>query len=190
MISQIINLLIDTLGTLLVYVLLLRFHMQWLRAPFRNPVGELVTGLTNWAVLPLRRFIPGLLGLDVATLLLAWLLQALMAALLMSLRGHDFTAMSGVAFAVLAALSAIELLRMSVMLLIAAAIGQALLSFIAPHSPIAPLLDALTRPFYRPFRRFTPPLGSIDLSPLFLVLAAQVAIIVLERLRYFVTTPF
>ena len=44
MIAQIITLLIDTLGTLLVYVLQLRFHMQWLRAPFRNPVGELVTG--------------------------------------------------------------------------------------------------------------------------------------------------
>ncbi len=190
MIAQIVTLLIDTLGTLLVYVLLLRFHMQWLRAPFRNPVGELVTGLTNWAVLPLRRIIPGLLGLDIATLLLAWLAQGLMALVLMSLRDYDFARASGAMYAMVGALAAIELLRMSVMLLIAAVIVQALLSFIAPYSPLAPVLDALTRRFYQPFRRFIPPMGNIDLSPLFLILAAQIVIIILERLRFAVTTPF
>ena len=71
MLAQILTLIIDTLGTLLVYVLLLRFHMQWLRAPFRNPAGELGSGLTNWCVLPARRVVPGLLGLDFATLMLA-----------------------------------------------------------------------------------------------------------------------
>lgn len=189
MIAQIITLLIDTLGTLLVYVLLLRFHMQWLRAPFRNPVGELVTGLTNWAVLPLRRVIPGLLGLDVATLLLAWLAQGLMALALMALRDYDFTRANGVVYAMLAWLAAIELLRMSVLLLIVAVIVQALLSFVAPYSPLAPVLDALTRRFYQPFRRFIPPMGNIDLSPLFLILAAQIVIIILERLRFSVTAP-
>ena len=72
MLTQILHLVIDTLGSILAYMLLLRFHMQWLRAPFRNPVGELVAGLTNWCVLPVRRFVPGFMGLDLATLLLAW----------------------------------------------------------------------------------------------------------------------
>ena len=71
-----------------------------------------------------------------------------------------------------------------------AVIVQALLSFIAPYSPLAPVLDALTRRFYQPFRRFIPPMGNIDLSPLFLILAAQIVIIILERLRFAVTTPF
>src|SRR5256885_4356861 len=52
----------------LVYVLLLRFYMQLLRAPFRNPVGQFVTALTNWIVFPARRLIPGLMGIDFATI--------------------------------------------------------------------------------------------------------------------------
>ena len=190
MFAQIITLILDTLGTLLVYVMLLRFHMQWLRAPFRNSLGELVAGLTNWCVLPARRVVPGLLGLDLATLVLAWLVQALVQAILMSLRGYDFAGAPGIAFVILGALSAVELMRMSVMILIAASIAQALLSFVAPYSPLAPVLDALTRPFYNPFRRFIPPLGNIDLSPLALILAAQITLIVLAQLRAFVAAPF
>ena len=186
MLSQIGTLLIDSLGSLFVYVLLLRFHMQWLRAPFRNPIGEFVAALTNWLVVPVRRVVPGLFGLDLATLFLAWLAQAL----LMSLRGYAFASAPGTAFLVLAAISAIELARMSVNLLIGAAILQAVLSFVGPHSPLAPVLDMLTRRFYAPFRRFIPPIGSIDLSPLFLVIAAQIVIIMLEWLRRLVASPF
>ena len=190
MLAQIISLIVDTLGSLFVYLLLLRFHMQWTRAPFRNPVGEMIAGLTNWLVLPARRFIPGLLGLDMATLLLAWLVQGLIMALLMSLQGHNFGNAPGMAVLVLALVSAVELLIMSVYLLIGAAIVQAILSFISPYSVLSPVLDALTRPFYKPFRRFIPPLGGIDLSPLFLVLAAQIAIMLLRQLKMMAVSPF
>ena len=183
MLTQIANLLIDTIGSLFVYVLLLRFHMQWTRAPFRNPVGEMIAALSNWIVLPLRRVVPGLWGLDMATLLVAWLAQGLLTAVLMALHGFVPGGGSGMAFVILALVSAMELLIMSVKLLIGAAIVQAVLSFISPYSVLAPVLDALTRIFYAPFRRVLPPLGGVDLSPLFLVLAAQIAIIVLERLK-------
>jgi len=190
MLLQIANLLIDSLGSLFVYMLLLRFHMQWLRAPFRNPIGEMVAALTNWMVLPARRFIPGLFGLDLATLILALLAQALMKALLMSLSGFPFANAPGIAFLVLGALSAIDLVRMSIKILIAAAIIQALLSFVAPYSPIAPLLNAITERFYRPFRRFIPPMGNIDLSPLFMIIVAQVLLIPLATLSRMVATSF
>ena len=62
---------------LVTYAFLLRFAMQWLRAPFRNPLGQAVIALTDWAVKPLRRVVPGYRGLDWATLLLAWLAQFL-----------------------------------------------------------------------------------------------------------------
>jgi YggT family protein len=185
MLLQIANLLIDSLGSLFIYMLLLRFHMQWLRAPFRNPVGEMVAALTNWMVLPARRFIPGLFGLDLATLILALLAQALMKALLMSLAGFPFAHAPGIAFVILGALSAIDLVRMSINILIAAAIVQALLS---PYSPLAPLLNAITEPFYRPFRRFIPPMGNIDLSPLFMIIVAQVLLIPLATLARIVAT--
>lgn len=190
MLSQIGSLLIDTLGMLLVYTLLLRFHMQWLRAPFRNPVGEFIAALTNWAVLPVRRIIPGILGLDIATLLLAWVAQAVVMALLLLLRGYDLGSAPGIAMAVLAITALLELLAVSIKLLIIAAIVQAVLSFVAPYSVIAPVLDALTRRFYAPFRRFIPPLGNVDLSPLFLILAAQIVLIVLDRVKQLAASPF
>jgi YggT family protein len=190
MLTQIGSLLIDTLGTLFVYVLLLRFHMQWLRAPFRNPVGDFIAALTNWAVLPARRIIPGILGLDAATLLLAWLAQALVMALLLSLRSYDLVSAPASAFGLLAVMSALELVAASIKLLIGAAIVQAILSFVAPNTMLAPVLDAITRRFYAPFRRFIPPLGGIDLSPLFLILAAQIALIVLGNVKQLAASPF
>ena len=70
------------------------------------------------------------------------------------------------------------------------AIVQALLSFVAPYSPIAPLLNAITEPFYRPFRRFIPPMGNIDLSPLFMIIVAQVLLIPLAALSRMVAASF
>ncbi len=66
--------LINIVFGLLVYAVLLRFLMQWLRAPFRNPLGQAVSALTDWAVKPMRRVIPGYRGYDWASLLLAWVL--------------------------------------------------------------------------------------------------------------------
>src|SRR5260221_329636 len=77
MFAQIATFLIDTVVSFLVFLLLARFHFQWLRVPFRNPMGEFLLATTSWIVLPARRVVPGLAGLDLATLLIAWLLQAL-----------------------------------------------------------------------------------------------------------------
>ena len=64
-----------------------------------------------------------------------------------------------------------------------ALIVQAVLSWVNPYSPVAPVFDALTRPFLRPIRRFVPPLGNVDLSPLVLIVALQVLLIPLAHLR-------
>src|SRR5919106_419638 len=77
MLTQIGVFLVDTVASFFVFMLLARFHFQWLRVPFRNPVGEFVLATTNWLVVPVRRVVPGLAGLDLPTLLLAWVLQAL-----------------------------------------------------------------------------------------------------------------
>jgi len=190
MFTQIGQFLIEMLFGFFVYLLLLRFYMQWLRAPFRNPIGEFVAALTNWMVLPVRRVIPGLLGLDLATLLLAWLAETIMWLLLLLLRGVSLAGAPGVAFGVLAALGAIELARLSLNLLIGVVIVQAVLSWTNPHTPLAPVFDALTRPFYRVFRRFIPPIGSIDLSPLFVLIIAQVLQFPLATLAQTVSRMF
>src|ERR671934_1170498 len=77
MLGQMAGLLVDTVFTFFVFALLARFLFQTLRVPFRNPVGEFLVASTGWMVSPARRVVPGLSGVDVATLLLAWIVQAL-----------------------------------------------------------------------------------------------------------------
>jgi YggT family protein len=177
MLGQIASFLVDTLVTLFVFLLLLRFHFQWLRVPFRNQVGEFVLLATGWAVLPARRVIPGLKGLDLATLALAWLAQALGEWLLASIAGKEASVLA------LALVALVDLLRYSLYILIGAVIIQVVFSWINPYTPVAPVLDALTRPFLRPLRRYVPPLGNVDLTPLVLVLVVQVVLIVVWHLR-------
>ena len=70
--------LLDALIGFLTIALLLRFYMQAFRVSFRNQVGAFVVQLTNWLVMPLRKVLPGLFGLDLASVLPAYLLQVLL----------------------------------------------------------------------------------------------------------------
>lgn len=176
MLGQIGIYLVDTVFAFFVILLLARFHFQWLRVPFRNPVGEFVLATTSWMVMPVRRVIPGLAGLDLATLLLAWLLQALGVWAIAAMRGIDPDAVDVVLRA------ALDLLRYSLYILVFAILVQVLFSWINPYAPMAPVFNAITAPFLRPLRRFIPPLGNIDLTPLVLLVLIQVALIVLANL--------
>jgi YggT family protein len=181
MLTQIADLLIQTAFGFFVYALLLRFYMQWLRAPFRNPVGQFVSALTDWIVKPARRIVPGLLGLDLATMLIAWFAEALMRVLVSSLHGFSFAGASGIAAGLLFTIAAMELVRASLYLLIGVIIVQVVISWVNPYAPLAPVFDALTRPFYAVFRRFIPAIGNVDLSPLFVLLVAQILLILLDN---------
>ena len=75
MLSGALIFLVDTVFGLFVVALLLRFYLQWARVPYRNPLSEFLQALTDFMVRPARRLIPGLWGLDLASLALAWLLQ-------------------------------------------------------------------------------------------------------------------
>jgi YggT family protein len=185
-IAQIGQLLVDTLFGFFIYLLLLRFYMQAFRAPFRNPIGDFVTTLTNWIVRPARRVVPGLYGKDLATLILAWLFEMLKMWLLVAMRGSVF----GGALGFIAAISVVGLLRDSLYLLIGVIFIQVILSWVSPYSDLEGVLNALTRPFYRVFRRFIPPIGNIDLSPLFVLILAQVALILVGGLEQVVARLF
>ena len=183
MFAQISQLLVDALAGFFVFLLLARFLMQWLRVPFRNPVGEFVIATTSWVVLPLRRVMPSLAGLDLASLLAAWLVQMLALWALYALRGWEFGSAPGIAAAILAAAALLDLIRFSLYILVFAVIVQTVLSWVNPYSPVAPIFDAMTRPFLRPIRRFVPPIANVDLSPLVLFVLLQVLLIPLAHLR-------
>jgi YggT family protein len=180
MFDQAIAFLLDVVFGLFTYAFLLRFAMQWLRAPFRNPVGQALIALTDWAVKPVRRVLPGLKGLDWATLLLAWLAQYLWLVALGLLAG--LAARGGIAFAVFALVAVVELVKAALWLLIVVVFVQAILSWVAPDGPMAGLLNALTWKFLSPIRRRIPPLGgTLDLSALIVIVLAQLALMLPVR---------
>jgi YggT family protein len=91
----------------------------------------------------------------------------------LQVRGFRYGAEVGMAGIGLAALAALAVLKMLIYIVLVATLVQALLSWINPGSPVAPLLDAMTRPMLRVFRRRIPPVGNVDLSPLFVLVACQ-----------------
>ena len=183
MLTQIATLLVDVVASFLVFTLLIRFLCQWMRVPLRSGIGEFIMAVTNWMVLPARRVIPAFFGLDWASFLLAWLLQALGLWAFYAIAGISFASSPDIAAALLAVLSFIDLVRYGLYIFVFALIVQAVMSWINPYSPLAPIFDALNRPLLRPIRRFVPPLGNVDLSPLILIVLIQVLLIPLAELR-------
>jgi YggT family protein len=181
MLAQILSLILGTAADLLAVAFLLRVMMQWARAPFRNPLGQFVVAATHWAVLPLRRVIPGLFGVDLASVFAAWLVQIVYFGILMGMTGLvlvDTTGIFNVAW-----LAALAVLRMALYLMMGIVVVMALLSWINPYSPFAAVFDTLSRPLLAPLRKRLPPLGGVDLSPLVVVVLLQVALIILASLQ-------
>ena len=178
MLTQAAGFLLETLVGLFSLALLLRFYLQLVRAPYRNPVSQFLCALTDFIVVPARRVIPGLWGIDLATIILAWLCEALLLFLLLALRGVEPAAFTAtVVFAVLV-LAAVKILKMSIYILMVAVIVQAILSWVNPYSPVAPLLNSLTQPLLRPLQKRIPLVANVDLSPLVLIIVLQLILIV------------
>lgn len=173
MLRQALQFLLETFFGLFALALLLRFHIQWLRAPIRNPLSQFLAALTNWIVVPARRIIPGLWGLDLATLVLAWLTEITLLVVIYWLLGAGPGPAVGASALAMGFLAAIQLVKLSLWMLIIAVIIQAVLTWVGPYSPAMPLLNSLTRPFLRVFQRRIPPIGNVDLSPLFLLVVCQ-----------------
>jgi len=180
MLDQALRFLLDTVFGIITYAFLLRFLMQWMRAPFRNPLGQAVIALTDWAAKPVRRIVPGFRGLDGSTLVLAWLTQFLWLVTLALVVGPGLP--SGNIVAMFALLACVELVKAMLWLLIIVVFAQAILSWTAPDGPFAGVLNALTFRFLAPIRRLVPPLGgTLDLSPLIVIVLAQLALMLPVR---------
>ena len=174
MLTDALRFLINVAFGLFVYTALLRFIMQWMRAPFRNPVGQAVTALTDWAVKPMRKILPGFGGYDWASLVVAWLLQVVWLAALASLSAPASALLTGTTAGLIAAIAIVELIKAALWIVIVTVFVQALLSWVAPDGPLAGVLNALTFPLLAPVRRLVPPIGgALDLSPLIVIVLAQ-----------------
>jgi len=158
-----------------IVAVLLRFLLQWARADFYNPLVQVLVKLTNPPLLPLRRFIPGYRGLDMAAVVLMLLLQLLELLLMAWLFGRSIT-LPGLLVLALA-----ELFGLVVDVLFWAVLVQAIMSWFNPdyRQPLVRLLQQLTEPVLSPARRLLPPISGLDLSPLLVIIALQLSKILL-----------
>lgn len=173
MFAEAIRFLLETAVNLLVFAALMRFFFQLLRAPTRNPLAEFVNALTDFAVRPLRRVVPGWYGMDLSSLILAWALEFALLVVLFALGDVAETGSRVPNVVALLLLALVRLLRFSIYMLMAAVFIQVIMSWVGPYNPLMPLLDSLTRPALRPIQRRLPPVGNVDLSPLILFVVCQ-----------------
>ena len=177
MITNALIFLVNTVFGLFVVALLLRFYLQWARAPYRNPLSEFLQALTDFMVRPARRLVPGLWGLDLSSLVLAWLVQLVEILLVLQIREYGLGPAAGQAFAAAVLLALVMLVKVGLYIVMAAVIVQVVLSWVSPYSPLMPLANSMTRPFLRVFQRRVPPIGNVDLSPLFVLVVIQLLLI-------------
>jgi YggT family protein len=168
--------IVRTLLSLVLFVMLLRLLLQWVRADFRNPVCQAVVRLTNWLVLPLRRVLPPIGRADTASMVAVIIVAFVEVAILYSLVGR------GIPPAVLwVREAALEIIRTTLWTFFYAILLYALLSFFgAGYSPFQPVLASLAEPVLRPFRRLIPAIAGIDLSPLWALIVIQAILILVK----------
>ncbi len=175
MIVQAIAFVLDAFFSLFVLAALMRFWLQALRAPVRNPIAYFSMALTDFAVKPLRRVIPGLFALDLASLFVALIFEFILQVLLLVLSGVSPLENPAV-LSVMLFLAFVKLIRLSVYIFMGAVILQAVLSWVGPYHPIAPFFEALTRPFLKPIQKKVPPIGGVDITPVLVLIFLQLVL--------------
>lgn len=179
--------LIQTLFGLYILVVLLRFLLQLFRADFYNPVSQFVVKVTTPVLNPLRRIIPGIGGIDVSSLILAWLLQALALFLITLVVGGGVNPIGPFLWAIP------ELVELTINIFLFGILIQVILSWVAPggHNPVIGLIHTLTEPVMAPARRILPPISGLDLSPMLVMIGlVLLKMLLLPPLKMITVSPF
>ncbi len=178
-INEILVYLVQTLLSLYLVTMLLRFLLQLVRADFYNPISQFIVKVTNPLVIPLRRVIPGLGGIDVSSLLLALLLQFAAIVALLLING-----LSPPGVFLLLAWSVLGVVGLLVNIYFFALLAMIILSWVAAGSrhPAIYLLYQITEPVMAPFRKVLPPMGGLDLSPILVFVLINIIQIALRHL--------
>lgn len=177
--SEIGILIVQTISSLILFTFVLRLILQLVRADFYNPISQAVVKFTNPILLPVRRAVPSVAGIDTASVLIILLAQALTIVLLLSLHGAGFPPPLA-----LFLWSIIGVLALVVGFYFYAVLAGIILSWVAPGSdhPAVGLLYQLTEPVMAPFRKLLPAMGGLDLSPILVFLSINVVQVLLRHM--------
>ena len=169
---------IQTLGSLYLLIVLLRFILQLVRANFYNPLCQFIVKATQPLLKPLRRVIPSVFGLDMSSLVLAILVQMVIFAVVLTLSYMSFNILGLLLWAIIGVTARVLTVFFFAMII------SVILSWVAPGSvsPGAELVNQITEPALAPFRRFLPSMGGLDISPI-------LAFMVIQLIQSFVIPP-
>lgn len=155
--------ILQTIGSLYLLIVLLRFILQLVRADFYNPLSQFIVRATHPLLKPLRKVIPSVAGLDLASLVLAIMLQLVLMALTLMLLGYGLENPLQ-----LLVWSIIGVTALFLKVFFFALIISVILSWVAQgsHNPTAMLINQICEPLLSPIRRILPSMGGLDLSPI------------------------
>ncbi len=178
-VNEIVGYLIQTFLSLYLVAMLLRFLLQLVRADFYNPISQFLVKVTNPLVIPLRKVVPGFAGMDIASLLLAFLLQMAGITAMVFLKFGGFPPLG-----LLLTGSLLGIVALLVNIYFFALLAMIILSWVAAGSrhPAIYLLYQITEPVMAPFRKALPPMGGLDFSPILVFILINVIQIALHHM--------
>ena len=159
----------------LLMILIMRVWLQWVKADFYNPLSQFIVKVSNPLVIPLRRVIPGLGGMDLATIVVAYIVA--------TLKFFTLAAIAGESLGLLAFyIGLLVLIKQAGFLLFVIMIIMAVMSWVVQgYNPTLAIFHQLTEPFLNPIRRIIPNMGGLDLSMIVAFLAMNVINILLSN---------
>lgn len=165
--------LISTIFDLYIFVLIIRLILAWVGTDYTYPLTSLVVKLTGPIIRPLRKILPDIAGIELATIVVILLLEFIKFFIIVLL-SFGFPNLLGILI-----LAPVDFIKSTLEIFFYAILLQAIVSWVQPSAPIALVLNKITYPVLRPFQRLIPPVAGFDLSPIPALIILQLIIIAL-----------
>lgn len=176
--------LIHTLFMLYLLIAVLRFLLAWVRADFYNPLSQFLVSATNPVLTPLRRLLPSMGPVDTSLIVLILGIKLLELVLLITVAGGEINLL------ILFITAILQVIELIIYIFMFSIIIQIVISWVSPGTqhygnPMASILYSLNEPLLRQVRHILPKTGMIDFSPMVVIIALNVALIIIKSLfRY------
>ena len=168
---------VDALSGLYISTFALRFILQWIRASYQSPLAQFVLQITAPLVVPARRVLPSIRGIDLPTLVVIVALECVATLMIFSIAGI-VPPIDGFIATV-----SLRLLTLTLWIYCAALFIYVVMSWLGgqQYNPNAATLAALVQPLLRPVRRLVPPIAGLDVSPVIVLILLQAVIYALPQ---------